>query len=105
VDVPEQLAQPIDLQKNISISYPSALAGQTIRLEAALVIDNNGLMLDVSKTTLRSSSSAIDTETLNDLARQIFRQWQFKPAQDNLNGKVLIPPQSNLIVDAEVALP
>ncbi|MBD2033636.1 hypothetical protein H6F76_00975 [Leptolyngbya sp. FACHB-321] len=105
VDVPEQLAQPIDLQKNILINYPSALAGQTIRLEAALVIDNNGLMLDVSKTALRSSSSAIDPETLNDLAEQIFKQWQFKPAQDNLNGKPLIPPQSNLIVDAELALP
>lgn len=105
VDVPEQLAQPIDLQKNISISYPSALAGQTIRLEATLVIDDNGLMLDVSKTALRSSSSAIDPETLNDLARQIFRQWQFKPAQDNSNGKLLTPPQSNLIIDAELQLP
>lgn len=105
VDVPVQLAQPIDLQKNIPISYRSALAGQTIRLEAALVIDNNGLMLDVSKTTLRSSSSAIDAETLNDLARQIFRQWQFKPAQDNLDGEQLTPPQSNLIIDAELQLP
>jgi hypothetical protein len=105
VDVPEQLAQPIDLQKSISISYPSALAGQTIRLEATLVIDDNGLMLDVSKTALLSSSSAIDPETLNDLASQIFRQWQFRPAQDNRDGKVLIPPQSNLIIDAELQLP
>ena len=105
VDVPEQLAQPIDLQKNISISYRSALAGQTIRLEATLVIDDNGLMLDVSKTALRSSSSAIDPETLNDLASQIFRQWQFMPAQDNRDGKVLMPPQSNLIIDAELQLP
>ncbi len=105
VDVPVQLAQPIDLQKNILISYRSALAGQTIRLEATLVIDSNGLMLDVSKTTLRSSTSAIDPETLNDLATQIFRQWQFKPAQDNLDGKPLTPPQSNLIIDAELQLP
>ncbi|MBD2072806.1 hypothetical protein H6F86_02645 [Phormidium sp. FACHB-592] len=105
VDIPEQLAQPIDLQKNISISYPSTLAGQTIRLEATLVIDNNGLMLDVSKTSLRSSSSSIDSETLKYLAEQIFSQWQFKPAQDNSNGKLLTPLQSNLTVDAEVTLP
>ncbi|XHX79802.1 MAG: hypothetical protein RBJ76_07730 [Stenomitos frigidus ULC029] len=105
VDVPEQLAQPIDLQKNIPISYSSALAGQTICLEATLVIDSNGLMLDVSKTTLRSSTSAVNSETLNDLAQQIFRQWQFKPAQDSSGGELLTPPLSNLIVDAEVTLP
>ena len=105
VDVQKQPAQPIDLQKTISISYPSALAGQAIRLEATLIIDDTGLMLDVSKTVLLSSSSAINSETLKDLAKQIFRQWQFKPAQDNLDGKQLTPPQSNLIIDAELQLP
>ena len=105
VDVQKQPAQPIDLQKTISISYPSALAGQAIRLEATLIIDDTGLMLDVSKTALLSSSSTIDSETLKDLAKQIFRQWHFKPAQDNLDGKQLTPPQSNLIIDAELQLP
>lgn len=105
VDVHKQPAQPIGTQKNLLISYSSALAHQTIRLQATLVIAQNGSMLSVEKTTLLSPVGAIDPETLNEIASQIFRQWQFRPALDASDGKPLTPQQSNLIIDAQVQLP
>lgn len=107
VDVQTQAAQPIDDQKSVTVHYSSALAQQTIHLEATLTINQAGQVLGVEKTKLLSSSSgsAIDEATLTDLANQIFTQWRFKPAQDNSGGKLSTPPLSNLIIDAHVQLP
>jgi hypothetical protein len=107
VDVQLQAAQPIETQKNVTVRYSPVLAQQTIRLEATLTIDQKGQVLRVEKTTLLSSStgSVIDEATLNELATQIFTQWRFQPAQNNSNGKVSIPPLSNLMIEAQVQLP
>ena len=106
-DFQKQPARPIELQKTVSIRYSSALANQTIHLQASLFIDQKGAMLQVLETRLISSSSegAIDADTLKDLANQIFSQWRFEPAQDAPLGKPLTPSSSNLIIDAQVQLP
>jgi hypothetical protein len=107
VDISRQPAQPSVFQQNLFIRYPSALSTQTINLQAALIIDQNGKVLSVEKATLLSSSlgSTIDEETLTTVANQIFTQWQFNPAQDRVDGKLVKPPQSNLVVNAQVQIP
>jgi hypothetical protein len=100
-DFQKQPPRPINPQQTISIAYPSELANQTISLETNVYIDPNGLVLDAKETKLLSEG-AIDQETLDKLANDIFKQWTFAPAQDIRDGQVVTPPISTLRIKAQV---
>jgi len=106
-DVKAQPAQPIDDVKVVKISYPANLKNSSgLRLRAELVIDTKGKVIQVVSAELSSpAGEPTAQETATDIANQIFRTWDFKPARDALDGdpnpKVVV---STLMVEAQISL-
>ncbi|HIK13973.1 MAG TPA: hypothetical protein IGS53_01525 [Leptolyngbyaceae cyanobacterium M33_DOE_097] len=106
-DVKAQPAQPIDDVKVVKISYPANLRNSPgLKLRAELLIDTKGKVIQVVSAELSSpAGEATAQETATDIANQIFRTWDFKPARDGLEGdpnpKVVL---STLLVEAQISL-
>ncbi|PSB35240.1 hypothetical protein [Stenomitos frigidus] len=109
VDRQQQPAKPKEQQKTVSIYYSGAIAqlpSRSMSIEVPLTIDSNGRVVDIGRASLLSPASSIDQEELDNIADQIFKTWEFEPAQ-NLSGDnaPLKPLLSNLTVDAQIQFP
>jgi len=103
-DLKQQPARPKESTKQVLVS--SLLKpGQPIKLRVQLLIDEKGTVVNVENVTLLGTSQgSIDPNRLGDLAKQIFTNWSFEPAQDAPTGQPLQPVFSDLLVEAEVTL-
>jgi len=106
-DIKAQPAQPIDDVKVVKISYPANLRNSPgLKLRAELLIDTKGKVIQVVSAELSSlAGEPTAQETATDIANQIFRTWDFKPARDALDGdpnpRVVL---STLLVEAQISL-
>lgn len=99
VDFKPQQARPRETSRQMPVFY-LAKPGE-VSLEVHLEIDPKGSVLNILGVRVLSSTQALPAETINDMARQIFTNWSFEPAQD---GQPLRPVHSDLFLEARIIL-
>lgn len=111
VDVPSQLAQPRPTNpKTQVIEYPPDLGTTATSLEilVVLTISGEGKVLNVEllpKSPALQASPGINRDSLRTLVRKVFEKWEFTPAKvKRPDGSLETPPQSNVIIQAQITL-
>lgn len=99
VDFKPQQARPRETSRQMPVFY-LAKPGE-VSLEVHLEIDSTGSVLNILGVRVLSSTQALPAEMVNDIARQVFTNWSFEPAQD---GQPLRPVHSDLFLEARIIL-